>query len=201
MPFHRPVPSAMMVAHHQGGSAVTLDEHVLSTLIGEMRRLKALGDKALAQVNDDDTVNAVLDNETNSLAIIIKHVSGNMRSRWTDFLSSDGEKATRDRDGEFDQGTRWTVEQARTAWNEGWQVTLGSLDALTPADLMKTITIRGEALTVTEAITRQIAHYAQHTGQMLILARHFVGAAWVTPSIPRGQSKAGTWAYKNYGKA
>lgn len=179
---------------------MTLDEHVLATLVGEMRRLKALGDKALAQITSDDMLNAVLDAETNSIAIIVKHVSGNMQSRWTDFLTSDGEKPTRDRDGEFDQATRWTVAEARAAWDAGWQVTFSALQALTPADLLKTITIRGEGLTVMEAITRQIAHYAQHVGQILILSRHFIGADWVTPSIPRGQSKSGNWAYKNYGR-
>lgn len=170
---------------------MSIAAHALSTLVAEMRRLKALGDKALVQVSDEAQLNHLLDAESNSIAIIVKHVAGNMRSRWTDFLTTDGEKPDRDRDGEFDPGTRWTHEQVRSTWAAGWAITFAALDALTPEDLSRTVTIRGESLTVLEAITRQVAHYAQHVGQILLLAKHLLGPAWKTPSIPRGQSSRG----------
>lgn len=119
-----------------------IEAHALTTLVGEMRRLKALGDKALVQVTDPALLNHVLDPESNSIAIIVKHVAGNMRSRWTDFLSSDGEKPNRDRDGEFDQATNWTHGQLTDAWESGWRATFEALDALTPEELSRSVTIR-----------------------------------------------------------
>jgi hypothetical protein len=172
----------------------SIDAHALTTLIGEMRRLERLGRTVIDQLTADDQVNHRLDPEANSLAIIVRHLAGNMRSRWTDFLGSDGEKPDRNRDGEFDLQTHWTRAQLRDAWEMGWAYTLGALDALTPADLAREVRIRGEALTVLEAIVRQVAHYAQHVGQMLLLGKHLLGPAWKTPSIPRGQSTAKNWA-------
>jgi hypothetical protein len=177
------------------------DAHVLDTVRSEFRRLQKLGDRALAQVKDDASFHARLDNaESNSLAIIIRHVAGNMRSRWTDFLTSDGEKAWRDRDGEFDLELHESRDQLVTRWEDGWKVTLAALDALTPADLTRTVMVRNEPLTVFEALLRQLAHYGQHTGQLLLLAKHAVGAQWQTLSIPRGQSKQGSWSYGGYGQ-
>lgn len=178
----------------------SLDAHVLATLVAEMRRLERLGRTVLDQLATDDQVNHLLDPDANSLAIIVRHVAGNMRSRWTDFLTTDGEKPDRNRDGEFDLQTRWTRAQLREAWDAGWTCTFAALDALTPADLAREVRIRGEALTVLEAIVRQVAHYAQHVGQMLLLGKHLLGPAWKTPSIPRGQSAAKPWAYKGDGK-
>jgi hypothetical protein len=176
------------------------DNDVLRTLVSELRRLKTLGDKALAQVPTDEALNHFLDAEANSIVVIVRHMAGNMRSRWTDFLTTDGEKPTRDRDGEFDQRARLTRQQTLAEWEDGWRCVFGAVDALTGADLGRTVTIRGEQLTVMEAITRQLAHYAQHIGQILLLARHMAGADWKSLSIPRGQSKQGDWQYRDYGK-
>jgi hypothetical protein len=178
-----------------------LDTHVLETLRAEFRRLQKLGDRALAQVKDDESFHRRLDEaESNSMAIIIRHVVGNMRSRWTEFLTSDGEKTWRNRDGEFDIERRETRDELLAAWQDGWKVTLAAIDGLTPAQLTTPVTIRGEKLTVFEAITRQLAHYAQHTGQLLLLAKHAAGADWQTLSIPRGQSNQRTYSYRAHGQ-
>jgi hypothetical protein len=179
----------------------SLDVHVLDTLRSEFHRLRALGDRALAQVAGDAAFHARIDaGESNSLAIVIRHVAGNMRSRWTDFLTSDGEKPERDRDGEFDLDRRETREELLERWREGWDVTLRAIDALTPADLPATVMIRREPLTVYEALVRQLAHYAEHTGQIILLAKHAAGSAWQTLSIPRGKSLAGQYSYRDYGQ-
>jgi hypothetical protein len=178
-----------------------LDEHVLETIRSEYRRLRTLGDRALAQVDGDDAFHARLDDaESNSLAVIIRHLSGNMRSRWTDFLTSDGEKPDRQRDNEFDLARRETRAELLQAWHDGWTVTIAALDALSPSDLLRTITIRQEPLTVFEALARQLAHYAQHVGQILLLAKHQAGSRWQTLSIPRGQSLTGQHSYRAYGQ-
>lgn len=176
------------------------DAHALATLVTEMRRLERLGRTVIDQLATDDQVNHLLDPEANSLAIIVRHLAGNMRSRWTGFLTTDGEKPDRHRDGEFDPETQWTRAQVREAWEAGWTYTFTALEALTPADLAREVRVRGEALTVLEAIVRQVAHYAQHVGQMLMLGKHLLGPAWKTPSIPRGQSTARNWAYKDHGR-
>jgi hypothetical protein len=166
-----------------------LDAHVLAAIVDEFTRLRGLGDRALAQVRDEEAFHVRLDEaESNSLAIILRHVAGNMRSRWTDFLTSDGEKATRHRDGEFDLGRRESPDELLAAWRQGWELTLATVGALTPADLQRQVTIRGETLTVTEALLRQIAHYAQHVGQIVLLAKHAVGTDWQSLSIPRAGS-------------
>jgi hypothetical protein len=182
------------------GSDEPFRAHVLATLIGELRRLERLGAKALAQVPSDEALNHFVDAESNSIAVIVRHLAGNMHSRWTDFLTTDGEKPSRNRDGEFDQAAALTREQAARVWEAGWACTFGALDALQPADLSRTVTIRGEALSVLEAVTRQVAHYGQHVGQILLLARHLAGSAWQSLSIPRGQSAATSWSYRQYGR-
>lgn len=165
-----------------------IDQHYLEDSIIQLRKLKSLADKAIAQIPQEQLF-AVLDSEANSIAIIMKHVSGNMRSRWADFLMSDGEKPTRDRDAEFVIGPGDTPAKILSEWEEGWKLVLGALGSLTPDDLGKTVRIRGEAHTVVEAINRQVSHYAAHVGQIVLLAKHYAGPSWRSLSIPRGKSK------------
>jgi hypothetical protein len=174
-----------------------LGAHTLQAIRAELRRLRALGDGALAQVTDEAAFHARLDQaESNSIAVLIRHMAGNMRSRWTEFLTTDGEKATRDRDGEFELDRRETREELLIAWRDGWDITLGAVDALTPADLLRTVTVRGESFTALEALLRQLGHYAQHVGQMLMLAKHAVGAGWQSLSIPRSLSTRGSSSHQ-----
>ena len=163
-------------------------EHYLSDVLLQFRKTKQLADGALAQVSDADLFRA-LDEETNPIAIVMKHMSGNMRSRWTDFLTTDGEKPDRNRDGEFEITSWDTRESITAAWENGWRCVFEAIGALAPADLEKTITIRGEPHTVVQAIDRQLTHYSYHVGQMVLLARHFAGGRWRSLSIPRGRSR------------
>ncbi|HEY3703967.1 MAG TPA: DinB family protein [Terracidiphilus sp.] len=150
------------------------------------RHYKRLADRAMAQVADEKLF-ASLGEESNSIAIIVKHMAGNMRSRWTDFLSSDGEKPTRDRDSEFEDPAA-TREALMRDWESGWAAVLGALEPLTDDDLERTVTIRGEAHSVMQAINRQVAHYAHHIGQIVLLAKHFAAEEWESLTIPRRQS-------------
>jgi Protein of unknown function (DUF1572) len=167
------------------GTTEPLGTHVLSTLVNEYRKLKTLGDRALAQVPSDDAINLFLDPDSNSIVVIVRHLAGNFRSRWTDFLISDGEKPNRNRDGEFDQARRLTREETLAEWENGWSALLKAVEALKVEDLQRTVTIRGEVHTVFEAILRNQLHAAQHIGQILLLAKHTAGANWETLSIPR----------------
>jgi hypothetical protein len=168
--------------------AKVLGRHYLADALGELRKYKAFAEKALAQVSDDDWFRR-LDPESNSLALVMKHISGNMRSRWTNFLTTDGEKPDRDRDSEFEQSDADTREAVLTRWESGWRLLFEALDPLTEDDLQKTVTIRGEPHTVLQAINRQLTHYASHVGQIVFLAKHLAGARWQTLSIPRGKSR------------
>jgi Protein of unknown function (DUF1572) len=159
----------------------------LNDVVRTYRHYKTLGDSAIAQVSDAD-LHTLVDPDANSLAIVMKHVAGNLRSRFREFLTSDGEKPDRDRDAEFEMPEPTTREQIVADWNAGWAVTLASVEALAPADLDRTITIRGEAFLVVEALNRSIAHTAYHVGQIITLARHFAGSEWRILSIPRRQS-------------
>jgi hypothetical protein len=150
------------------------------------RQYKLLAEKAMAQVNDEQ-LSRVLDSEANSIAIIVKHMSGNMRSRWTDFLTSDGEKPDRNRDSEFEAPPSTRAELMET-WESGWQCLLAGLEGLTDADLALTVYIRTEPHSVMQAINRQLAHYACHVGQIVFLAKHFRSSQWRSLSIPRGES-------------
>jgi len=150
------------------------------------RQYKQLGEKAIAQVSDEQLF-AVLDEEANSIAIIVKHMTGNMRSRWTDFLTSDGEKPTRNRDSEFVDPPK-TREALLQDWEQGWSCVFAAIEPLTDEDLERTVTIRGEAHSVMQAINRQIAHYAMHVGQIILLAKHYAGAQWQTLSVARNRS-------------
>jgi Protein of unknown function (DUF1572) len=150
------------------------------------RYYKKLGEDAMAQVTDEQ-LTTVLDPEMNSIAQIVKHMAGNMRSRWTDFLTSDGEKPDRDRDSEF-YGAPATRAALMKMWEEGWDRLFGALGPLTEADVTLTITIRGEAHSVTQAINRQLCHYAYHVGQIVLLAKHFQHDRWKSLSVPRNRS-------------
>jgi len=147
---------------------------------------KQLGERAMAQVSDDQLF-MLLDEEANSIAIIVKHMTGNMRSRWTDFLTTDGEKPTRNRDSEFVDPPA-TREALLREWEDGWACVFGAIEPLTDADLSRTITIRGEAHSVMQAINRQLAHYPQHVGQIVLLAKHWAGPQWQSLSVPRNRS-------------
>jgi hypothetical protein len=149
---------------------------------------KKLGERAMEQCPDDDLC-AALDGESNSIAVIVKHISGNMRSRWTDFLTSDGEKPSRNRDDEFEAPPK-TRAEILALWEQGWNILFGALEALTDADLTRTITIRTEPHSVTQAVNRQIAHYAYHIGQIAFLAKHHAAKTgnWTSISIPRKKS-------------
>ena len=150
------------------------------------RYYKTLAERAMAQVTDEQLL-AVLDNEMNSIAVIVKHMAGNMRSRWTDFLTSDGEKPDRNRDTEF-EGPPATRQALTGLWEEGWSLVFAALEPLSEQDLGKTVTIRGEAHSVMQAIARATAHYAYHCGQIVMLAKHFKSAGWQALTVPRGRS-------------
>lgn len=166
---------------------------VLADTLLTFQRQKELAERALAQVTDEDFFRTI-DAESNSIAILVKHVGGNLRSRWTDFLASDGEKPTRNRDGEFvvDDGGNTSGRAAiMSLWSDGWSALSTTLTQLRADDLLATVMIRGEAMTALAAMHRGVAHISQHVGQIVLLAKHYRSADWRTLSIPRGQS--GNW--------
>ncbi len=152
------------------------------------RNYKTLGERALAQVPDAH-LHTELDANSNSVAVVLKHVAGNLRSRFTDFLTTDGEKPDRDRDGEFEMPGRASREELLRWWEAGWSAALGAIDALRPGDLERTVHIRNEPFAVVEALDRSITHTAYHVGQIVYLARHFAGGDWQSLSIPKGMSR------------
>jgi hypothetical protein len=158
----------------------------LEDSLAVFRQYKKLAERAMEQVTDEQLI-AILDGEMNSIAIVVKHMVGNMRSRWTDFLTTDGEKPDRDRDTEFMDAPS-SREALMKLWEEGWNCVFTALQPLSDADLGRTITIRGEAHSVMQAINRQIGHYAYHVGQIVMLAKHFQHAQWKSLSVPRGKS-------------
>ena len=151
------------------------------------RYYKTLGENAIAQCPDAGLV-AELDEQSNSIAIIVKHLSGNMISRWTDFLTSDGEKPSRNRDSEFEEPPK-TRAEILDLWDAGWKCVFTALQGLSDANLTKTVTIRGEEHSVMQAINRQVAHYCYHVGQIVFLARHHAGPNWKTLTIPKKKSQ------------
>jgi hypothetical protein len=165
-----------------------LAKHYLEEVRRQFRGHKRMGEAAMAQLRDEDFF-VTLDPEANSVAILVKHLSGNMRSRFTDFLTSDGEKPDRFRDREFEITSATTRADVMKWWEDGWAIVFAAIDPLQPEDVMRTVTIRGEPHTVMQAINRQIAHYAQHTGQIVFLAKHLRSGNWRTLSIPRGKSE------------
>jgi hypothetical protein len=162
--------------------------HYLEEVRRQMRGHKRMGEGAMAQLGEDDFF-LTLDAESNSVAILVKHLAGNMRSRFTDLLTTDGEKADRFRDREFEITGATTRADVMKWWEEGWACVLGAIDALKPEDVMRVVTIRSEPHSVLQAINRQIAHYAAHIGQMVFLAKHLRSTEWKTLTIPRGKSE------------
>ncbi len=160
----------------------------LTDSLGVFRYYKRLAEGAMAQVTDKQLF-ATLDPEMNSIALIVKHMTGNMRSRWTNFLTTDGEKPDRNRDSEFEEPPL-TRAELMDLWESGWAIVFGALESLTEADLTRSITIRGEAHSVMQAINRQLAHYPYHCGQIVFLAKHFQYENWTSLSVPRRQSQA-----------
>lgn len=150
----------------------------------QFERMKRLAEGALAQAGDDQ-LNVALDAESNSLAVIAKHMAGNLRSRFTDFLTTDGEKPDRNRDGEFEIAGPVARQMVMEDWERGWQVLFGVLDGLTPADLRREVVIRGERHTVVQALNRQLTHHSYHVGQIVFLAKHLRSDRWKTLSLPR----------------
>ena len=150
------------------------------------RNYKKLAERAIEQVSDEEFF-ATIDEEANSIALIVKHIAGNLRSRWTDFLTSDGEKPERDRDTEFEliDDTR---ESLMKFWEDGWATLFDALGPLTPDDFSRTITIRGQEHTIVEAINRQLTHYSYHIGQIVLLAKHFRSTEWKSLSVPKNRS-------------
>ena len=173
------------------------NEDFLQLSVREFHRMKTLADKAVAQISPEAFATAPGPTD-NSIALIIKHMSGNLRSRWTNFLNSDGEKPDRDRDAEF----RFSPEDTRAAllaqWENGWSILFEAFGALKPNDLHRTVSIRGEPFSVLQAITRQLSHYSYHVGQIVYLAKHLAGKQWQSLSIPLGQSQDFNKAPKRY---
>ncbi len=165
-----------------------LATHYLDEARRQMRGHKRMGEGAMSQLADRDFF-VTLDPESNSVAILVKHLAGNMRSRFTDFLTSDGEKPDRFRDREFEATGATTRADVMKWWEEGWACVLGTIETLKPEDVMRTVTIRSEPHTVLQAINRQIAHYAAHIGQIVFLAKHLRLNEWKTLTIPRGKSE------------
>ncbi|HTS48310.1 MAG TPA: DUF1572 family protein [Bryobacteraceae bacterium] len=167
--------------------ALKLTTSYLEDSLAVFRQYKKLAERAIEQVNDRD-LTAQIDKENNSIATIVKHMAGNMRSRFRDFLTSDGEKPDRNRDSEFVDPPA-SREALMKLWEEGWAYVFGALEPLSEADLARTVTIRGEAHSVMQAINRQLAHYAMHCGQIVLLAKHFQHENWKPLTIPRGMSQ------------
>jgi hypothetical protein len=162
--------------------------HYLEEARRQMRGQKHMGEGAMAQLRDEDFF-VTLDPEANSIAILVKHLAGNMRSRFTDFLTTDGEKPDRFRDREFEVTETPSRADVMHWWEEGWSIVIGTIESLQPEDVMRTVTIRDEPHTVLQAINRQIAHYAAHVGQIVFLAKHLRSSEWKSLTIPRGKSE------------
>ncbi|HVF23332.1 MAG TPA: DUF1572 family protein, partial [Pyrinomonadaceae bacterium] len=165
----------------------TIIQNYLDDSRNAMRAYKKLAEKALEQLKDEEYF-VTLDEESNSIAVIMKHMAGNMFSRWTDFLTTDGEKPNRNRDYEFVIQSNTTKDDVRDYWERGWECVFAALDPLQIEDLEKRVFIRGEEHTVVQAINRQLMHYAYHIGQIVYLAKHFRSAEWNSLSIPRNRA-------------
>ena len=161
-------------------------ENYHADAVKTFQNAKKLAERSIEQVSDEEFF-ALIDPEANSIALVVKHIAGNLHSRWRDFLTSDGEKGDRDRDTEFEliEDTRDSLMQF---WETGWQTLFDNVEPLTAEDFSKTVTIRGEPHTIVEAINRQMTHYAYHVGQIVLLAKHFKSADWQTLSIPKNRS-------------
>lgn len=166
---------------------LSITQHYLDDTRASFRAYKKLADKALVQLKDDEYF-ITLDEEANSVAVIMKHMAGNMLSRWTDFLTTDGEKPDRNRDMEFVIEPQTSKVELLAFWERGWNSLNEAIEQLQPADFDKQVMIRGEAHTIVQAINRQMTHYAYHIGQIVFLAKHFRSSAWQSLSIPRNRS-------------
>lgn len=162
--------------------------HYLDEIRRQLRGHKRMAEGAMAQLEDKDFF-ATLDPESNSIAVLIRHIAGNARSRFTDFLTTDGEKPDRFRDHEFEISGKTTREEVLRWWEQGWEQVFAAVDALKPEDVLRTVTIRKEPHTVMQALNRALAHYAQHIGQIVLLAKHLCSSEWKSLSIPRGKSE------------
>jgi hypothetical protein len=162
--------------------------HYLDEIASQFDKLKKQADAAVAQLTDAELFRAI-DAESNPVAVIMRHVAGNLRSRFTDFLTTDGEKPDRRRDGEFEMPPGTTRETVEADWDHGFKCLRTALAGLTPADLGREVFIRGERHTVLQALQRSLTHLAGHIGQIVLLAKHLRGPNWRTLSIPRGQSE------------
>jgi hypothetical protein len=165
-----------------------LESQYLEEIRRQFRGHKRMGEAALAQLSDKEFF-VTLDPESNSIAVLVKHIAGNARSRFTDFLTTDGEKPDRFRDREFEILQTTTREEVMGWWEQGWSQLFSTLDVLRPEDVQRTVTIRQEPHTVMQALNRALAHYAQHIGQIVFLAKHLRTNQWQTLSIPRGKSE------------
>ena len=169
-------------------SMTDLAGYYLEEMKRQFRGHKRMGEAAMAQLEENDFF-AAIDPESNSVAALVKHIAGNARSRFTDFLTSDGEKPDRFRDREFEVSEKTTREEVMQWWEEGWSQVFATLDSLKPEDVQRTVPIRQEPHTVLQALNRALAHYAQHIGQIVFLAKHLRSSQWQTLSIPRGKSE------------
>ena len=165
----------------------SIGQHYLDDALYTFRYYKQLAERAFAQISDEDFFRTI-DEESNSIAVNMKHMAGNMLSRWTDFLTTDGEKPERNRDIEFVMLPETTKEDVVVYWEKGWRCTFEAIEPLTSDDLMRTIRIRGQDHTVVQAINRQLAHYAYHVGQIVYLAKHFKASDWQSLSVPKNRS-------------
>jgi hypothetical protein len=165
-----------------------LADAYLRNIVRTYRTYKEMAEKAIEQVRSEEDLNRELDESSNSIAIIVKHVSGNLRSRFRDFLTSDGEKPDRNRDSEFESEERVSREQLLRSWSSAWEIAMNSIEALSADDLERTVRIRGQELLVVEALNRSVTHTAYHVGQIVYLARHFASPNWKTLSIPKARS-------------
>ncbi len=160
----------------------------LEVAIAELHRIKERADRAMAQIRDEAQLSWSPDRDSNSIDMIVRHLSGNMLSRWTDFLTTDGDKPGRDRDAEFEPAGPVTRERLLAEWEKGWRRLFDTLSTLSPADLVRTVTIRGTPLSVLQTIVQQTSHYANHVGQIIYLAKHLSGEGWQTLTAPRRRS-------------
>ena len=164
--------------------ATDFKTHWLADVRVQFEKMKRLAEGALAQAHDDD-LNVAIDKEANSLAVMVKHMAGNLRSRFSDFLTTDGEKPNRNRDGEFEVEGPVSRDAMLRDWESGWQTLFDTLQGLTPADLDRVVTIRGERHTIVEALNRQMTHHSYHVGQIVFLTKHLRSEEWKTLSMPR----------------
>src|SRR2546421_12844462 len=165
----------------------SIGEHYLEDALRTFRDYKKLAERAFEQIDEQDLFRTI-DRESNSIAVNMKHMTGNMLSRWTDFLTTDGEKPERDRDMEFVMLPETTKDDMLAYWERGWQCVFDAVEPLKPEDLMRTIRVRGQDHTVVQAISRQLAHYAYHVGQIVFLAKHFKSSEWQNLSVPKNRS-------------